>query len=159
MIAAYQQLGAAIGFSAGGDADAPPDEEGVPLDPQAAVRAERLASAGESFGLGSSLRNGVLAGLRQASFWLMKRRARTVGEQGMHQFISQLQAKSNARVHLMGHSFGCVVVSSILGGPGGKRKAPAADRLGGTGAGRVVALVVRQTRSRAPIGRATSAVC
>ena len=124
VIAAYQQLGAAIGFSAGGDADAPPDEEGVPLDPQAAVRAERLASAGESFGLGSSLRNGVLAGLRQASFWLMKRRARTVGEQGMHQFISQLQAKSNARVHLMGHSFGCVVVSSILGGPGGYGKLP-----------------------------------
>ena len=124
VIAAYQQLGAAIGFSAGGDADAPPDQEGVPLDPQAAVRAERVASAGESFGLGSTLRNGILAGLRQASFWLMKHRARTVGEQGMHQFISAVQSRSNAHVHLMGHSFGCIVVSSILGGPGGTSALP-----------------------------------
>ena len=119
VLAAYQQLGTAIGFSAGAEADAAPDEEGVPLDPQAAVRAERIASAGESFGLASSFRNGILAGLRQASFWMMKHRARTVGEQGMHQFVSALQQVTNAPVHLMGHSFGCIVMSSVLGGPGG----------------------------------------
>jgi hypothetical protein len=119
VIAAYQQLGAAIGFSAGAGADAPPDREGAPLDPQAAVRAERIASAGEAFGLAGTFRNGMLAGLRQASFWLMKHRARTVGEQGMHEFIARLQRATTAQVHLMGHSFGCIVVSSILGGPGG----------------------------------------
>jgi hypothetical protein len=124
VIAAYQQLGAAIGFDAGADADAAPDQEGVPLDPQAAVRAERIASAGTSFGLGSTLRNGILAGLRQASFWLMKHRARTVGEQGMHQFIAQLQGSTSSHIHLMGHSFGCIVVSSILGGPGGNTALP-----------------------------------
>ena len=93
--------------------------EGAPLDPQAAIRAERMASAGESFGIAGTIKNGVLAGLRQVSFWLMKHRARTVGEQGMHTFVSDLQRACDANVHLMGHSFGCIVISSILGGPGG----------------------------------------
>jgi hypothetical protein len=124
VLEAYKQLATAIGFSAGGDAGAPPDEEGVPLDPQAAVRAERIASAGESFGLASSFRNGILAGLRQASFWLMKHRARAVGEAGMHQFVAELQRISTAQIHLMGHSFGCIVVSSILGGPNGQGALP-----------------------------------
>ena len=79
--------GAAIGFSAGEGGDAPPDQDGAPLDPQAAIRAERMASAGEAFGIFGTIKNGVLAGLRQASFWLMKHRARTVGEQGMHTFV------------------------------------------------------------------------
>lgn len=117
VISAYQALASAIGFSAGSDASAAPDEEGAQLDPQAAVKAERMANAGQSFGIGNAIKNGVLAGLRQTSFWLMKHRARTVGEQGMHQFVAQLQEASTARIHLMGHSFGCIVVSSILGGP------------------------------------------
>ena len=119
VVAAYGELAAAIGFSAGEGGDAPPDREGAPLDPQAAIRAERMASAGEAFGIFGTIKNGVLAGLRQASFWLMKHRARTVGEQGMHTFVSDLQRACDANVHLMGHSFGCIVVSSILGGPGG----------------------------------------
>jgi hypothetical protein len=119
VVAAYHDLADAIGFKGGESADAPPDHEGAELDPQAAVRAERMASAGEAFGLASTFRNGILAGLRQTSVWLMKHRARTIGEQGMHPFVSRLQQLSNADVHLMGHSFGCIVVSSILGGPGG----------------------------------------
>src|SRR4029434_3505203 len=54
----------------------------------------------------------------------MKKRGRTVGEGGMHQLISALQQVSNAKIHLMGHSFGCVVVSSILNGPDGKGALP-----------------------------------
>jgi hypothetical protein len=119
VVAAYQSLGEAIGFSGGAEADAAPDREGVPLDPQAAVAVEDAVGAGESFGLFGSLKKGVLAGLRQASFWLMKHRARTVGEQGMHTLVADLQRVSPARIHLMGHSFGCIVVSSILGGPNG----------------------------------------
>jgi hypothetical protein len=120
VVDAYMDLGRAIGFSADDrTGEAAPDAEGAPLDPQAAVRAERVASAGEAFGIGGGLRNGILAGLRQASFWLMKHRARTVGEGGMHAFVSELQRTSNANVHLIGHSFGCIVVSSILGGTGG----------------------------------------
>ena len=70
------------------------------------------------------MRNGMLAGLRQVSFWLMKHRARTVGEQGMFQFVNALQQASDAHIHLMGHSFGCIVISSILGGPGGTARLP-----------------------------------
>jgi hypothetical protein len=42
----------------------------------------------------------------------------------MHQFVAQLQKASDARIHLMGHSFGCIVVSSILGGPNGNSPLP-----------------------------------
>jgi hypothetical protein len=126
VVAAYRQLGAAIGFSAGGDADAAPDHEGAPLDPQAAVRAERMANAGASFGIAGTFRTGILAGLRQASFWMMKHRARTVGEQGMHRFLGDVQRASDASLHLMGHSFGCIVASGILGGPGGTGSLPRA---------------------------------
>jgi hypothetical protein len=119
VVAAYADLANAVGFSAGEGGAGAPDEDGAPLDPQAAVRAERLASAGESFGTASTIKNGILSGLRQVSFWLMKHRARTVGEQGMHAFLGDLQRVCDANVHLMGHSFGCIVVSSMLGGPGG----------------------------------------
>jgi len=119
VIAAYSELARAVGFSAGDGTSGAPDEDGAPLDPQAAVRAERLASVGESFGTSGSIRSGILSGLRQVSFWLMKHRARTVGEQGMHTFVNDLQRACDANIHLMGHSFGCIVVSSILGGPGG----------------------------------------
>ena len=119
VVAAYSQLAGAVGFSAGEGSSGAPDEDGAPLDPQAAVRAERLASVGASFGTSGSIKGGILAGLRQVSFWLMKHRARTVGEQGMHTFLNDLQRACDANVHLMGHSFGCIVVSSILGGPGG----------------------------------------
>jgi hypothetical protein len=119
VVAAYAALANAVGFSAGEGGSGAPDEDGAPLDPQAAVRAERLASAGESFGTASTIKNGILSGLRQVSFWLMKHRARTVGEQGMHAFVNDLQRACDTNIHLMGHSFGCIVVSSILGGPGG----------------------------------------
>ena len=119
VIAAYSELARAVGFSAGDGTSGAPDEDGAPLDPQAAVRAERLASVGESFGTSGSIRSGILSGLRQVSFWLMKHRARTVGEQGMHTCVNDLQRACDANIHLMGHSFGCIVVSSILGGPGG----------------------------------------
>jgi len=117
---AYEDLAAAIGFSGGGGANAAPDQEGVALDPQKAVAVQKA----QSFGIGSSLTNGILAGLRQASFWTMKHRARTVGEQGMHAFVARLQQSCDAQIHLMGHSFGCIVVSSILGGPGGTTPLP-----------------------------------
>jgi hypothetical protein len=119
-LAAYQQLAGAIGFSAGGGADAPPDAEGAPLDPDEAVRADRAASTTASFGGGGGFFKGILGGLRQLSFWTMKHRARTVGEGGMHQFVAAMQDVCDAQVHLMGHSFGCIVMSSIVHGPNGK---------------------------------------
>lgn len=60
----------------------------------------------------------LLAGLRQFSFYTMKNRARVVGESGGHTLLKQIQeAAPNARCHLMGHSFGCIVVSATTAGP------------------------------------------
>jgi hypothetical protein len=114
---AYAQLADAIGFSAAGDATGAPDEEGEKLDPQAALDADNAAA--QAFSEGGSIGGGILSGLRQLSFWRMKKRARTVGEGGMHSFIDALQRRTTAKVHLMGHSFGCIVVSGIVNGPKG----------------------------------------
>ena len=54
------------------------------------------ASASRSASSATS-RNGILAGLRQASFWPMKHRARTIGEQGMHTFVADLQRASRCQ--------------------------------------------------------------
>jgi pimeloyl-ACP methyl ester carboxylesterase len=117
---AYQELADAIGFKAG--SGSAPDEDGVALDPQGALEAANMTGA--SFGLGSSIMNGILGGVRQLSFWTMKKRARTVGENGMHDFIATLMKETGARIHLMGHSFGCIVTSSILGGKNGRTPLP-----------------------------------
>jgi hypothetical protein len=88
----------------------------MPFDPDAAMEAGRWG--GESFGdMGLG---GLLGPLRQLSFWTMKKRGQTVGESGLHDFLRRIQEEVPAvRVHLMGHSFGCVVMSSMLCGPGG----------------------------------------
>jgi pimeloyl-ACP methyl ester carboxylesterase len=70
-----------------------------------------------SFGGGGF--GGLLAPLRQLSFWRMKQRARIVGASGMHDLLNTLRARSGdrARFHLMGHSFGCIVASAMITGP------------------------------------------
>ena len=94
----------------------PPEADREPFDPDAAVEAS--LDLGADFG-GQDLGGAILSPLRQLSFWTMKKRARKVGEAAMHDLLKHLQtASANARVHLMGHSFGCIVMSSMLGGPG-----------------------------------------
>jgi hypothetical protein len=123
-VAAYRRLADAIGFNAGAGPGAAPDQEGAPLDPDEAVRANRVASAGADFA-GGGFFGGLLGGLGQLSFWTMKKRARTVGEEGMHDFVAALQnAAPKTNIHLMGHSFGCIVMSSVLGGRNAQQKLP-----------------------------------
>src|SRR5215469_9718047 len=65
-----------------------------------------------------SLKDILLSPVRQMSFWSMKHRARHVGETGVHALLIELQkSASTARFHLMGHSFGCIVVSAAISGP------------------------------------------
>ena len=70
-------------------------------------------------GLGDKLGELFRSPLRQLSFWKMKDRARSFGESGGHELLRSLQqAAPKARFHLMGHSFGCIVVSAtVAGGP------------------------------------------
>jgi hypothetical protein len=60
----------------------------------------------------------ILSPLRQLSFWKMKDRARKVGEAGVHDLVRSLLEKSpDLRIHLMGHSFGSIVISAAVAGP------------------------------------------
>jgi hypothetical protein len=116
----YRELAQRLGYTSGGP-DAPPDSDGVPFDPVAAFEAsEEAADFGEP-----GVLSGLLAPIRQLSFWTMKKRARRIGENALHPFCSKLQQElPDTRLHLIGHSFGCIVVSSILGGQGGIGKLP-----------------------------------
>jgi hypothetical protein len=96
------------------------DREG--FDPERAY--QNAISAEVAFDEGSL--DGLLSPLRQLSFWKMKDRARRVGESGGYRLLRSLQevAANNGRdvrYHLIGHSFGCIVMSAILCGPNGKR--------------------------------------
>jgi hypothetical protein len=54
----------------------------------------------------------------------MKDRARRFGESGGASLLADLQRAGGSdrgiRFHLMGHSFGCIVISAMPAGPGGR---------------------------------------
>ena len=89
---------------------------------QEALEGERAAAGGPGvLGVIDDVRDAVLMPLRQLSFWKMKDRARRFGESGGHALLVSLQevAGKDTHFHLMGHSFGCIVVSAtIVGGAG-----------------------------------------
>lgn len=75
------------------------------------------ASLGRSIG-GGPLRP-LLSPLWVTSFWKMKKRAVHVGSTGVHRLLRALQAAGEGRgirLHLIGHSFGCIVLSAALQG-------------------------------------------
>jgi len=118
---AYLDLNQALGLGSDGVAG-PPDADREAFDPEASFEAANEAAA--SFGglnLGS-----LLEPLRGLSYWTMKKRGRSVGEGGMHAFLKDLENASSARVHLMGHSFGTIVVSGMLAGPNARGPLPRA---------------------------------
>ncbi len=113
--AAYVTLNAEAGLGAA-DEGAAPGADRAPFDPDRVYEAEQ---EGVSFGWPSL--GGLLAPLRTLTFWKMKDRAKAVGETAGFNLLTQIQQTGGAkvRVHLMGHSFGCIVVSATLAGPGG----------------------------------------
>ena len=105
--------------SAGEGAEPGADRE--PFDPE---RVYRAVQEEEAVSFGSIGFGGLLALPRTLSFWAMKDRARRFGEGGGHALLNDLQRAAGAarevRFHLMGHSFGCIVASAMLAGPGGR---------------------------------------
>ena len=99
-----------------GEVGAAPGADQDGFDPQAILE-ENNAEKSEG-GFFSSIRDKLLSPLRQTSFWAMKNRAHVFGESGGHDLLGALQAAAPAttRFHLMGHSFGCIVVSSTVAG-------------------------------------------
>jgi phosphatidylserine/phosphatidylglycerophosphate/cardiolipin synthase-like enzyme len=114
---AYRTLLDLMKFESDGMGSAP-DTDMAAFDPNLALRAMQVDASPLSFSIGGSL----LSPLRVLSFWNMKRRARTVGENGMHDLLKAIQSISQRiRVHITGHSFGCIVGTSIIAGPGGQQ--------------------------------------
>jgi hypothetical protein len=124
---AYRVLDREAGLGAGGPADAPGGDR-EPFDPEAAYESALDEESELSFGSGGSLLGPVVGLLRNLSFFKMKDRARTIGETSFHTLLADLQRVAresgrDVRFHLMGHSFGCVVVSGTLAGPPGRAAA------------------------------------
>jgi hypothetical protein len=56
---------------------------------------------------------------RTFTYWQMKKRAGVVGQTGVRAAVAAAQERfPTARVHLIGHSFGCKVVLAAVAGPG-----------------------------------------
>lgn len=113
--------------SVGADGDDPLLSSGwEATDAFAAATAEQPGDSDEAGATGllsgggwfHKLREAVLTPLRQLTFWHGKNQAREFGENGAAQLLRAIQAATPARVHLMGHSFGTIVVSSAVRGPG-----------------------------------------
>jgi hypothetical protein len=104
-----------------------PGEDREPFDPDRAFRNARASAAkltpGGSPAFGGLSLSGLLSPLRQLSFWQMKARARKIGESAGASLVQKLMkavpAGKNVRFHLMGHSFGCIVVASMVHGEKG----------------------------------------
>ncbi|CAH2573712.1 hypothetical protein PRNO82_03129 [Planktothrix rubescens] len=111
---AYEVLNQETALGSEGEGAAPGDDRESFDAEMIFESAEEEASRTVGFNL-----DGLLAPLRTLSFWKMKDRARQFGETGGLRLLKTLQesAKPDIRFHLMGHSFGCIVASSILVGP------------------------------------------
>jgi hypothetical protein len=93
------------------------------FDPQRmyrALRDERVGRIGGSLEAQAGASDLLVDFLRTLSFWKMKDRARQFGESGGRRLLTTLQSavpgNRSVRFHLMGHSFGCIVVSATLAG-------------------------------------------
>jgi hypothetical protein len=100
---------------------AQPGADREPFDPE---RVYRAVQEEEAVSFGSIGFGGLLALPRTLSFWMMKDRARRFGEGEGHTLLNDVQRAAQpsreVRFHLMGHSFGCIVASAMLAGPGGR---------------------------------------
>jgi hypothetical protein len=118
---AYRTLEREAALGQGG-LDAAPGEDRPPFDP-AVIVAEAAGEEDDEaveFGLSPIRADDLLAPLRVLSFWKMKDRARRFGESGGHRLLAALSSAATrraVRIHLTGHSFGCIVVSAMLTGP------------------------------------------
>jgi hypothetical protein len=115
---AYRNLDKALKLGADGPGGAPGSDR-PPFDPQEVFAAARQAAGPTPSFSGFSIDN-LLTPLRVLSFWFMRARARSFGESGAFNLLLKLQHSvdfDKVNFHLMGHSFGCIVVSAMMAGP------------------------------------------
>lgn len=115
---AYIILNREAAISSGGEGATPGDDREA-FDPEDRYQLAQ-EEAPVSYGIRDVVVGSILSPLRQLSFWKMKDRARKFGESGGHTLLQSLfSARPDLRVHLMGHSFGCIVMSATVAGPVG----------------------------------------
>jgi len=116
LIAALQNLRIELGLNEDADLVGDAKQAGKKWDP-ASIYATSYTKGSKLLGSGKVM-DALLSPLRQLSFWKMKDRARKVGESGVATMLRRLQraAPESTRFHLMGHSFGCIVVSAAVSG-------------------------------------------
>jgi hypothetical protein len=118
---AYEQLNEEASLGNEGEG-AEPGSDRESFDPQRifknAINDPQEETSG-NFNILKFTKEALVAPLRATSFWSMKARARQIGERGGSQLLEKLQktAPQTVRFHLMGHSFGCIVVSAMLASP------------------------------------------
>lgn len=121
---AYRQLAGAAGAEPGDD-----PLLGGGWDPAVAFAGALTGPADDGLlgdGIFSKLREAILTPLRQLTFWHGKNQAREFGESGAADLVREIMRATPAttRVHLMGHSFGTIVVSGAVRGPGARPAPP-----------------------------------
>lgn len=128
VVAAYKQLNLEADLGIGG-VGAGPGGDRSGFDPEGVYQSLREDTP--SFGL---FGGGLFGVLRTLSFWRMKDRARWFVETAGANLLARMMqaAPRTLRFHLMGHSFGCIVLSPVIacGGPrwGGSAGADAPSR-------------------------------
>ncbi|MBY0512911.1 MAG: hypothetical protein K2P78_03255, partial [Gemmataceae bacterium] len=115
VIQAYRELNWEADLGAGGTT---PASDRTGFDPEGIYQS--LKDDAPSFGLFGG--GGVLGVLRTLSFWRMKDRARWFGEAAGSRLLARMMqaAPRHLRFHLVGHSFGCIVMSAAVAGPKGR---------------------------------------
>ena len=119
VVEAYGQLFSELGFEGAGPGGSP-GSDFESFNPET-VYQQCLDESAISYG-GGMIGNGILTVMRQLSFWTMKARAKTFGEGGAATLLRELQQlgkDKETKFHLMGHSFGCIVVSAAVAGRDG----------------------------------------
>lgn len=120
VVAAYCTLNRESGLDARMEG-AEPGMDREAFSPELAYQNARASADQDPVSFGGFRLSGLLAPLQQLSFWKMKDRARAFGESGGHALLAKLQdAAPLTRIHLMGHSFGCIVASAIVAGRPGQ---------------------------------------
>jgi len=120
---AYQVLNQEAGLGYDGVGGTPGSDR-ESFDPEAIFQAGLEQANSVSFGVGDFFDSPFFDSLRTISFGATKKRACHFGENGGFTLLQTLQqtakaANKQVRFHLMGHSFGCVVMSASLTGPKG----------------------------------------
>ena len=114
-VEAYNSLNSEAGLGSEGEAGAPGDDREAfdPISIYEKTRAIEKDFSDDHFSLSK-----LLSPLRSLSYWKMKERARKIGETGGTQLLQKLQSATSeaVRFHLVGHSFGCIMMSSTLAG-------------------------------------------